>query len=63
MKRRTYNNVCKAIKMIVNKGYTEEESKELALKCFDNVENSGMSIEFYIDKIIPKEEYKREYLN
>ena len=57
MKRKTYNNVLKAIKLIQKKGYTFDESSEIALKCFDNAEQNknGMSIEWYIDRIINKE--------
>lgn len=64
MKRKTYNNVLKAGKLIQKKGYEEKESLEIAVKLFDELEmmNNGMSIEWLIDKIANKEEFKREYL-
>lgn len=56
MKRRTYNNMIKATKMIVSKGYSWEEANEIAMQCFDNVEanKNGMSAEWYIQKIANK---------
>ena len=59
MKRRTYNNMCKAAKMIIAKGYDKKTAFELAHKCFDNAEanKNGMPIEWYIEKIISKTEY------
>lgn len=60
MKRKTYNNVLKATKMIQKKGYSLEESNEMAIKLFDEHTKEMNSIEFYIDKIINKEEWERE---
>ena len=57
MKRKTYNNVMKAIKMIERKGYNFDESSEIALRIFDEHENDVMPIEWYIDKVISKEEF------
>lgn len=57
MKRKTYNNVMKAIKMIEKKGYNFDESSEIALRIFDEHENDVMPIEWYIDKVISKEEF------
>ena len=56
MKRRTYNNVLKATKMIQNKGYNLQEANEIALQCFDNMEQikNGMSVEWFIEKIVNK---------
>lgn len=53
MKRRTYNNMVKATKMIAEKGYGWEEANEIAIRIFDEEEKqkNGMSIEWYIDKI------------
>ena len=53
MKRRTYNNVLKATKMIERKGYPHEKANEIAIQIFDKAERqkNGMSIEWYIDKI------------
>lgn len=56
MKRKTYNNVLKAARLIRKKGYEEKESLEMAVKVFDNMEmlQNGMSAEWFIEKIAPK---------
>lgn len=56
MKRRTYNNMLKAVKMIMAKGYDKEEANKIAMQCFDNAEQAknGMPIEWYIEKIVCK---------
>lgn len=56
MKRKTYNNVLKAARLIRKKGYEEKESLEMAVKIFDNMEmlQNGMSAEWFIEKIVPK---------
>lgn len=53
MKRRTYNNMLKATKMITDKGYEWNKANEIAIQIFDEAEKqkNGMSIEWYIDKI------------
>ena len=56
MKRKTYNNVVKATKMIQKKGYSFEEANRL----FDEHTKDMNSIEFYIDKILDKEIWKKE---
>lgn len=61
MKRKTYNNVLKGIKMIMKKGYSREEATDIAIKIFDQHENGEMPIEFWIDKIITKEEFELSY--
>ena len=63
MKRKTYNNVLKAAKLIMKKGYEEKESLEMAVKIFDEMEelNNGMSIEWRISQIISKEEWEEQY--
>lgn len=55
MKRKTYNNVMKAIKMIQKKGYSFEEASQMAIRLFDENTKDMNSIEFYIDKILDKE--------
>ena len=57
MKRKTYNNVLKGIKIIQKKGYDFQESSEIVLKVFEEHENGEMSIEWWLDKIISKEEW------
>ena len=63
MKKKTYNNVLKAAKLIMKKGYEYKESLEMAVKIFDEMEelNNGMSIEWRISKIISKEEWEEQY--
>ena len=63
MKKKTYNNVLKAAKLIMKKGYEYKESLEMAVKIFDEMEelNNGMSIEWRISQIIPKAEYDEQY--
>ena len=57
MKRKTYNNVLKAIKIIQKKGYNFQESSEIVLKVFEEQENGEMPIEWWLDKIVDKEEW------
>ena len=56
MKRKTYNNVLKAARLIRKNGYEEKESLEMAVQVFDNMEmlQNGMSAEWFIEKIAPK---------
>lgn len=56
MKRKTYNNVMKATKMIQKKGYDFEEASQMAIRLFDERAKEMNSIEFYINKILSKEE-------
>lgn len=53
MKRHTYQNMIKATKMIVAKGYDFKTANEIAIKCFDVMETNknGMPVEWYIEKI------------
>ena len=53
MKRKTYNNVLKAGRLIQKKGYEKQESLEMAVKLFDQLEalNNGMPVEWLIDKL------------
>ena len=57
MKRKTYNNVLKAGKLIQKKGYEKQESLEMAVKLFDQLEalNNGMPVEWLIDKLALKQ--------
>ena len=61
MKRKTYNNVLKGIKIIQKKGYDFQEASEIVLKVFDEHENGEMPIEFYLDRIVSKEEFETMY--
>lgn len=60
MKRKTYNNVLKAIKMIEVKGYNFEEASKIALNIFDDYENAKEPIEFYINKVAKKEDWLKD---
>lgn len=62
MKRKTYNNVLRAVKMIEKKGYSREEAVKLADKVFNEHENDAMPVEWYIEKILPKEEWEKEII-
>ena len=61
MKRKTYNNVMKGIKIIQKKGYDFQEASEIVMKVFDEYENGEMPIEWWLDKIISKEEWLKMY--
>ena len=61
MKRKTYNNVMKGIKIIQKKGYDFKEAGDIVLKVFDEHENEEIPIEFYLDKIVSKEEFETMY--
>ena len=61
MKRKTYNNVMKGIKIIQKKGYDFKEAGDIVLKVFNEHENGEMPIEFYLDRIISKEEFETMY--
>ena len=61
MKRKTYNNVLKGIKIIQKKGYDFQESSEIVLKVFEEHENGEMPIEWWLDKVISKKEYEIIY--
>lgn len=53
MKRRTYNNMLKATKLIVAKGYDWNTANEIAMQIFDEMEQckNEMSVEWFIDRI------------
>lgn len=57
MKRKTYNNVLKAARLIQKKGYEQKEALEIAVQKFDELEkmHNGMSVEWLIDKMAIKE--------
>lgn len=60
VKRKTYNNVMKATKMIQKKGYIFDEASQMAIRLFDEHTKEMNSIEFYIDKIQDRETWERE---
>lgn len=63
MKRKTYNNVLKAGKLIQAKGYSEKESLEIAVQKFDELASlkNGMSVEMLRDRDRLKRMAKIEY--
>lgn len=62
MKRKTYYNVMRATKMLEAKGYTFAEASALAIKIFDEYdERSGRPVEWFIDKVLTKNDYIKEY--
>ena len=54
MIRKTLKNMEKATQMIADKGYDWTEANDIAINCFEHSKYSGMSVEFYIAKIIDK---------
>ena len=60
MKKKTYNNVMKATKIIQKKGYDFAEASQMAIRLFDEHTDGMNNIEFYIDKIQNKAEWQRE---
>lgn len=55
MKRKTYNNVMRAARMIMKKGYDFNTASQIALGIFDAMEQlkNGMPAEWFIEKIAP----------
>ena len=51
----------RAIKIVQAKGYEFNEASEIALKCFDNMEqaHNGMPVEWWLDKVISADEYRQ----
>lgn len=61
IKNKTYRNVLILTKRIQKKGYTFEESNEMAINCFNEYNPYGIGVETIADKIINKEEWENEY--
>ena len=61
MKRKIYNNVLKAARLIRKKGYEQKESLEIAVQKFDELKamHNGMTVEWLIDKMANKEKRSR----
>lgn len=54
MKRKTYNNMVKAVKMIMAKGYDKETANDIAIRIFDfdmKFSHNGMPAEWFIEKL------------
>ncbi len=50
----------KTTKAIAAKGYDWETANNIAMKCWDNLEMYGESIESQIARIVSQEQYERE---
>lgn len=61
IKKKTYNNVLLVAKMIEERGYNKTEALQITLNCFEQFENGHSNILWYISKILPKEEYLKQY--
>ena len=63
MKRKTKGNINKAVDIIMAKGYDFIIANDIVLQCFENMNqsNNGMPLEWWLDKIIPAENYNSEY--
>ena len=64
MKYKTLNNMEKATRMIMDKGYDLKTANDLAIKSFENVRANNFyhSVEYFIDKILSKSEYEKTYM-
>lgn len=54
MKRKTYNNVVKAVNLIMAKGYDRKTANDIAIRIFDfdmKFSNNGMPAEWFIEKL------------
>ena len=63
VKRKTYNNVLKAGKLIQKKGYGKQESLEMAVKLFDDLEtlkNGFRGLNGYIINCIENNQNRRQ---
>ena len=63
MKYKTLKNMEKATRMIADKGYDWETANRLAIRSFEQAQANGFyqPVEFFIDKILTKEKFDREY--
>ena len=64
MKRRTYNNFMKTIKVLMrDKHYSQDEAEEIARQIMDDVDsdrgNGNRSAEWFLNRIATKEEWER----
>lgn len=60
--KRNYKNVRFASQEIEKKGYSHAEANDIALKLFDDIEgDTQRSLEWHLEKILPKEDFDKEY--
>ena len=62
IKRRTYYNFVRVVKLIMAKGYDRETSGKLARRLFDDYEASplGLTVLQRVDLILTKEEFEAQ---
>lgn len=56
MKYLTLKNMERAVAIVMDKGYSRKEANDIAINAFALVNQFSNSVEFYLAKIIPKEE-------
>lgn len=63
MKYATLKNMERAMQMIMDKGYDKKEANHMALNAFALVQGHKFyhHVEYFIDKILSKAEYEKEY--
>lgn len=63
MKYKTLKNMEKATRMIADKGYDWKIANNMAINTFEQARANNFyhHVEFYIDKILSKEDYDRKY--
>lgn len=59
MKYKTLNNMTKATKLISAKGYDWKTANDIAIQCFENSKQNGMSVEWFINRIVTKVDHER----
>lgn len=57
MKKKTYCNFLKAMKIVESKGYNKEEAESICHKVFDEHQDGAFTIEHWLDQIITKAEW------
>lgn len=57
IKNRTYNNFMRGVKIVMAKGYDEQTATDIVRRQFDTMEadKNGMPLQWYLDKIVKKE--------
>lgn len=59
----TYHNLMVVASRIRQKGYTQNESIDIAQRIFRDYNPYGLTIEAMTDRILPKKEWERENKN
>lgn len=61
MIKKTKKNMEKAIDILWNKGYDSYEAELMAEKAFENAKLNGRDVEYFLDMILPYEQWINEY--